>query len=392
MKQSLAVASALALSVFSAGAAWWVDVRDCDLGVGLPIAFCALWARPASDVPARRARRALRMAPLDGSAYRRLAQSAQAGGDAARATRLYRIALRRSPRELVARQWEFERAIASHRMADAAQAMDSLLTLDELSAPARLNTASRYLGDAVFSKTFAGALRVGRPWRSVLPAVLAETTHPVEVEALLARIADRGVSDAENALHARLLERLGRPQAARAQWRAALPPQSRGLDALLFDGGFEAPPGPPPYAWQFESQGGTAVGVDGSQAAEGVRSLAVVFDGRAADFTGVWQDLALRPGRYRLTLQATAHLSGARPIAWTLTCRLSGRPLARLELPSGHHAWQAYSVGFTVPPDCAAQQLRLSSIGRDLSERSVEGEVRFDALRIEDETTGASAR
>ncbi|WP_187770846.1 hypothetical protein, partial [Cognatilysobacter lacus] len=283
---------------------------------------------------------------------------------------------------IVAREWFFRRAIASGRMEEAAQQLDALLTLDEAGAPGRLKESVRHLGDPVFRATLARALRDGRPWRALLPAVLADTSGPSEVESLLASIANRGGSSSESALRARLLERLGRARQARAQWHASLTAPMKRFDDLVFDGGFEAPSGPPPYAWQFESQKGTAVGVDAARAFEGGRSLAVQFDGRTADFTGVWQDLALAPGVYRLTLASSATLSGARPIAWTVSCRPSERPLARLDVAAYGAGWKAFSVTFQVPGDCPAQQLRLTSIGPSQADRSVDGEIRFDAMRI----------
>lgn len=381
MKPPLLLACVL-LAVASGAAAWRVALWDCLAGMGLPVYRCA-WQPRARPGSFRHAQATLLRTPLDGGAYRQLGLFAEAEGKAAYAARLYRIAARRAPRDRVARYRLWEEAVAGNRMREAATHMDALLRLDAEHAPALLTNALPYLANHTFRKEWANQLTSDPDWRALLPAVLSQAKDAQSATALLEQIALSGPLRAEEAaIHAQLLERLGRALEARTRWRHALPVGLRRLDRVLFDGGFESSGGPAPYGWQFESPAGTAVGTDPLRAWEKRQSLAVVFDGRAVDFAGVSQDMVLAPGRYRLALHADVALRGSRPLAWEVRCRPSGVVLTRLELPASTGGWRAFAGSFIVPADCTMQRLQMVSYGRDLGERQVMGEMRFDAIEI----------
>ncbi len=57
------------------------------------------------------ARRQLQAAPVDGRGYRVLAQVAVARGQMPRALQLYKIAAKRSPRDVAARAWLAQHAL-----------------------------------------------------------------------------------------------------------------------------------------------------------------------------------------------------------------------------------------------------------------------------------------
>lgn len=370
------------LAVVSGAAAWRVALWDCLAGKELPINSCA-WKRTASLRSVTESQAAVLRTPLDGTAYRQLGVYADTDGKADDASRLYRIAVRRAPRDRVARRRLWEEAVKGNRMKAAAAHLDALLRLDANNAPALLASALPYLANPAFSGELAKQLAYDPDWRKLLPTVLSGADDVSIAAAFLDQIAHEGQLRAEeSAVQARLLERLGRPVEARAQWRRALPADLRPLDRVIFDGSFESSGGPPPYGWQLESPAGTVVGTDPLQAWEKRQSLALVFDGRAVDFSGISQDMTLPPGRYRLALHADVALRGRRPLAWVVRCRPSDLVLARLDLPPSTGGWRQFAAGFAVPPHCPMQRLRVEALGRDLRERQVVGQVRFDAVEI----------
>jgi len=111
----------------------------------------------------------------------------------------------------------------------------------------------------------------------------------------------------------------------------------------------------------------------------------VLFEGRVVEFSGVSQDLVLKPGLYRLNVLADLALGGSnRPFVWTIACRATNVRITRLELPARTHAWKSFTALFDVPPSCPTQRLELVHEGRNFSERLLSGRMAFDAIEIQE--------
>lgn len=323
--------------------------------------------------------------PLDGAPFLALGDAEADFGNPSAAEAFYRIAARREPRNALVRVKLVNFYTAGGDAASAAQHLDALLRISPDTGAPLLRRMLSSIDEEASRTALASRLATDPPWRDTVPAALATAASPAAAEAFLAALGELApMRPAEVALRATLLEQAGRASDARAFWRGALPPELRKLDGLVFDGGFEHGEGPEPYGWRLVSPIGAAVGRDTSLHARGDSALALLFDGRVVDFSGVSQDIVLKPGLYELHVLADVQLDAAdRPFAWSIACRGSNAQVARLPLPARTNGWQPFSTRFEVPPACPTQQLALVHEGRNLTERRLAGRMAFDALRIE---------
>lgn len=379
-----AAGSALLVMAIAACALATVDAGSGLLGRMRP-ALDPGGAAPGAGLPGRAAAlQKLRTHPIDGGAIRQLGDAAAAAGDVQVSQAYYQLAIRRAPRDVLARRQVIAHAVAEARYSDAATHMDALLRVDPQGGQALLLQYPGLLRREDFRAVLVARLAGDPPWRAGLVDILTALADPAAAQALLAQLAAVSAPRAdENALRATLLVKLARPLQARSIWAQGLPAEARRCVGLVFDGGFEYPHAAKPYGWQMQSEPGVAVGFDTAHAGEGRSSLLLLFDGRAADFSGIAQDVVLPTGSYRLTLQVQAELPPtARPFAWTVACHSAGEELARLVLPARTQGWQTVATDFVVPPQCTSQQLKLSRLARNLSERQVSGRLAVDSVAI----------
>ena len=345
-----------------------IQLARVDANLGAPYGpdriLRALDATPALvSTDATQARIALRTRPIDGAAYRVLAQAQDAAGHPDRATALYATAVARWPRERIARAMLADRAFAADDIDAGLHHVDALLRVAPTLRAAVLGTLMRNLGDQRIRQGLAARIAADPPWRdAVAPSLLDAATPTAQAEVLLAALAARTVlTPAELQARLALLDRLGQPTRARAIWLATLSHKDRQAAALVFDGGFERPGVVGGYAWQLAAPAGAALGYDTVDAYAGRSTLSIRFDGRAVQFAGVRQMLALAPGRYRLTMAVRNRVDTVRPFVWRLACAAGQPPvLGELAVPThGGGDWQRIEVGFEVPSTCRSQDLQL---------------------------------
>lgn len=372
----------VALGVAVTALAIIADRHDCRAGLGLPIHSCR-WPSLHDPVPLDPLGQ-LRWHPLDGTAYRRLADVRAAEGRSTSAAVLRAVAYRRAPRDPVLAESHMHQALVAGDWRAAAGALDRRLRLDPTASPEVLQ--------AWFELTDAGApgpasalgalLVADPPWRPWLLPLLESNAATVPV---LEAAVDAGAVLTPGELGALLvgLADAGNPAWARLRWRSWLSGEARAVDdGRVFDPSFSGVAAPLPFAWEIsDAPGAYAVMEDG---------LVVHFAGRPADYTGVSQQLALAPGRYSLSTRWSSGLKGAREVAWVLSCDSSGTELARIRLfpPPGPATGTASP--FAVPPNCPMQRLQLVAIARNLSMRALEGELRVERIAVEDATSIAS--
>jgi len=322
--------------------------------------------------------------PLDGGAFRALGDMWATSGDEAVAAGFYRTAARREPRDPRVRVKLINFYLARGDASAAVHDLDALLRISPDIGNPLLRRVLGSHNDATLRNALANRLALDPPWRELLPIALAATPDRASAEELLAVLSTRSpLRPSEVALRVSLLEQMDRPSDARNVWGYALSSELQPLNGLVFDGGFEFGEGPEPYGWQLRSPVGAAVGLDTSRPAQGNSSLALLFEGRVVDFSGVFQDIVLEPGLYRLDVLAeVALVESNRPFAWTVACRGTGRRIARLDLPARTHEWKSFTTLFEVPPSCPTQRLALVHEGRSFSERRLSGRMAFDAIEI----------
>jgi hypothetical protein len=382
----IARALLIALALSAAAAATWQVARVDAAAPDGNLAAAQTDAPPPGiaglgPVPAPGA--ILRDRPMAGSPFRLLGADADQRGDAVRAARFYAIAARRDPRDVAARRWLFEHALANGDLARAVDHLDAVLRIAPDSGQPLLERLLRRLPEPRVRQALVRRLLLDPPWRPMLPDLLAAHGEAASTEALLAALAVAPLRPPELALRVSGLEAMGQPGAARAAWSAGLDARARAVDGRIFDAGFELGEGPEPYGWRLPSSAEVLVGLDDTHAAQGRSSLALVLTGRSVQFPGVSQELTLAAGSYRLQMQADVALLGSgRPFAWTIACRDGQAEFGRVALPLRTDGWQTLAWEFVVPPGCPLQTLRLVHEGRNLAERLLTGRLAIDALAL----------
>lgn len=387
MAPRLALASALALAF----ACCALRLAQVDGGLGSPRGpdrlLARIDARPAATgADAGDARRILRDRPVDGRAFRALAMVATIPGER---DRLLEIAVRRAPRDRIARAALADRDFASGDIDGAMAQVDALLRVAPALQVPMLQRLLALSADARGVRAFLlQRLATDPPWRTALPRALsADGSDPARALALLDDLAAAApLHEDEARLRVSLLRQAGRVAEARRAWLDGLPARARDPQSRwLYDGGFEREPDADTgYGWRIAQVPGTAVGFDSDMPMEGARALAVDFAGRAINGFRVGQWLALAPGTYRLQAALDDGTDSERPFRWQLACVPSGGagPLLELESVPGRRGWQRLADDFVVPTGCPGQELWLEQAGRSLEERSFQGRLRLDAVAI----------
>jgi hypothetical protein len=321
--------------------------------------------------------------PIDGRAFRVLAQ---AGNNSA--SPFHEIAVRRAPRDRLARAALIDQSFARGDVDAGMEHLDALMRVAPEARAEMLQRVAMLLGYDEMQTALLARLELRPNWRAALaPALAAPETPAGPAAELLERLARKGPLQAGE-LDARiaLLNRLGHNAEARRVWLASLPASQREQsDQWVFDGGFERPDISGGYGWRIAPPPGLLIGYDDIDALEGRSALSLAFDGRAIPTLGMEQALALEPGHYRLEVATENTTRAVRPFVLKIACATDEAAPFVLELPApvATPQWQRALGEFDIPDSgCTGQVMRLSYLGRSLQERRVSGTLRIDALRL----------
>ena len=329
------------------------------------------WLEPTSGgqvIPAQTARAALAHRPIDGQGYRALAASDAAGSDT-HGDVLREIAVRRWPRDALARSALADAAFARGDVRAALTHVDAVLRVKPALADDLAPQLLSHLGDAALRGALVERLRLGPPWRGVLVSRLADDEVAArDADALLADLdAVAELSDTEVSIWARVLERAGKSREARELWLDRLPEDIRADAGHVFDGRFQHLDIKGPFAWESVPP----AGVDFVPPQFDTDGLRIEFGGRASKLASPRQRLALPAGRYRLIASSDNRAVTERLFEWRVTCQPEGRRLATLQL-AARGAGETV-VTFDVPADCPSQSLQLVHDVRYLGEQVTSG-------------------
>lgn len=379
---SLGQADALATRDFDAALAWRADQGN------------ALLARAQSRLAAgdiagaeTSARQALIANPLEGNAYRLLAETALAKGQPASALHRYELAAQRAPRDLLSHQW-----LATHflQVGDYPQVVthiDAVLRVEPELAPQVFPDLVRLAALPAVQPALANVLLAKPPWRpGFLIGLSQKTADASAIAALIERLRHAPGSLADDELAA-WLDRLIRDHqwgAAYLTWVAQLPKDKQAAIGNLFNGGFDWEPSNSGFGWRFGRVPGARIDRAETAGAGHSYALRVAFDDQRVPFSHVRQLLALAPGNYRLDGRARLDsLRTERGLVWTLACAESGHALASSDPFSGNSPWLPFHVDFTVPDgDCGGQWLQLRLPARIPAEQRIGGVAWFDDMAI----------
>lgn len=334
------------------------------------------------------ARRAATANPLDGRPYRILGAVAEQRGDTDRATQLYTLAVRHSPRDLPSLAWLMRHRLLEGRIDEGLTYLDAQLRVQPNLAGTLFPTLIAALdasgGQLPLAQTLAGNPR----WRAGFLNRLARDARSTDaVTAVFEQLAATpgGLTDAERRAYVERLIRDHRWQQARRAWAAGLPAQHRPADQLVFDGGFELPAGGYGFDWRIDPIAGATIERLAGPGITGNRALYIEFQDRRVRFAHVRQLLTLAPGHYRLAARYRLDgLRNERGLNWTLQC--AENPSARLGSSrrlTGSSPWSTLELDFDVPAEnCGAQWLRLELAARIPAETQIGGRAWFDDITI----------
>jgi tetratricopeptide (TPR) repeat protein len=333
------------------------------------------------------ARQALIADPMDGLAYRLLAEIAVSRKQSAEALRRYELAAQRAPRDFPSRRW-----LATHYL----QAGDYPRVVEQIDAVLRVEPelSRQVFPDLIRLATvpamqppLASALQRRPSWRADFLAQLCQRAYDVhKVAPLMERLrhSPGSLTDAELSAW---LDRLIHDRqwgAAYLTWVAQLPKDKQRTIGNVFDGGFDWFPSDSGFGWRFGRVAGAHIDRAETDGASNGYALRVAFGDQRVPFSHVREMLALTPGHYRL--DGRARLDSLRTdlgLVWELVCAESGKQLASTAPFIGNSPWRPFSVEFTVPvEDCGGQWLQLRLPARIPAEQRIGGVAWFDDLKI----------
>lgn len=332
-----------------------------------------------------RAHAALRDRPVDGTAFRMLGIAAARRGASERAQELYRIAVRRDPRDWQAHAFLMDEAFRRGAAGEGIEHLDAILRVEPGLGEALLQALAPDLDDVSLRTALVDSLAADPPWTGRMMSILmAPSTDPaIAAEVIEDLSTRRPLAPLERSALIDTLARSDHPAAARATWLHGIDARERALADNVFDGDFEeTEPVIGEFAWSWDGGPGVELSLEQGHAASGQQSLRIDFSGRAVKLRAPSQRLALAPGPYNLSAAFNDGTNASRPFILLVTCT-PGAELARVELSGGAQGeWARIDHSFEVPLDCKQQRLSLIFRSRSVADTQIAGVLRLDDIAI----------
>lgn len=324
--------------------------------------------RAEPEASSRVARRALFVSPLDPAALRAEGMAALALDRREQGARLMSLGALLGWRDGLIQVWLLEQALAAGANDFAIQRIDALMRQDKFGEEL-LPILPSLLRDEPARAALAEQLSFQPHWRvPFFNQVARDTTWSLpQLLDLTSRLAQarKPATPAETALIRAALANQGRYADVRRVWRAI------GQSALIGDGTFDAQPGAlprwaGPYAWYAPALAGVRVDAAQAEITRKGHALAITSDGLAQG-VALSQIVALTPGRYALTLAASAEDANAlRQVSVALGCRFDENdprtfPITvPLSWSANADGWQRAAGRFDIPANCPGQVIAVS--------------------------------
>lgn len=334
---------------------------------------------------AARARRVLARQPLDGRAYRQLAEVADAAGDQARAFALYSIAIEHSPRDRLSRAWLADHAHArgDHRVA--LRHVDVLMRIDaELRQPV-FGRLALLATDHRFRSALVTLLRADPPWRAQFLAwwhAEPESTPKAALEDIHRALRASGtpLGGVVRASRVASLLEEQRWYEAYLTWAGGIDPSDWNALGPIVNDGFERLLGGA-FDWRFGQGTGhrTGIGIDNN----GTRALRLELLGHDVALGKTGQLMLLAPGRHVVSLRVRSEgLRTERGLVIAVTCASAPSKLTGKSPPLRESRdWRTVAFPVSVPDDCPAQWLGVD-FGSPALERHAAGVVWLDDFSV----------
>jgi len=310
-----------------------------------------------------RIRDELARAPMTVGAFRDLAEVAELSSGAGDANALMTMSDRLSHRDDQTERWLFFHRLAAADYPEAMLQADLLARrnhdIDEWALflpqviPALRQPAAR--------QALVGRLALRPPWRQSLMSDLAsDAPEPTVVEDvfLQLRALNSGPDPDEISPLANRLLREGRFSEARAVWERLVGAKPSGAN-LIYDGNFEGWPGPPPFNWRLQSQGG--VYADPTTVSDGgSRALRTEAPGNDSNLLAEQQVVA-PAGHYRFSGRVRVErLADGGAFQWSVWCSSTNTQLAKASFNSVGPL-RPFQVELIAPDNCGTLAVRLKS-------------------------------
>ena len=332
-------------------------------------------------VKARRARLVLAQRPLDGRAYRQLAEAEKASGRPQTAARLLRVALRDTPRDRLAQAWMIDQAVARGHSSEAMARLILLVDMDATLWQVLFPYLRSVSADEAAWKLLVARMSTAPSWRGQLLAEW-ERDAPKGFDTLMLALEARRarLTAAERELWVQHLVRIQRWDAAYLAWTAGLRLDRRPGAVGLSNGGFERMPAGF-FDWHVALGGGNRMDLLETAGASGERAMRLQFT--AEPGAGSEQVLVLLPGDYAFVARARMEdRLDERGLVWSVRC-VDGQRLLGVG-PTLHRAsqWYSYTFRFHVPSNCPAQRVAVEDrFGGTMAARPA-GVAWFDDVAI----------
>lgn len=338
--------------------------RALQWSAGEPDALWALAERRFAEGDragaARSARALLALEPLQGRAFRMLAQITADDGRSDEALALYQIAAKRAPRDRRAVLGLAQKLLDRDDMAQALRWIDFYLRTSSDAGRAKgqvLAWLTAMAQDGRFAGALADRLRQDPPWRGQMVNLLARS--PAAGNRVLGELSDDGALRPEEFdTWINGLITVGAWDEADSRWRARF----GAAVGQVHNGDFAHDPRGAGFDWRISNSMDFPVDFE-SVAGTGGRALVLRFYDQRARGSLLEHALKLTPGDHALRLRLRARALRAEVgLVWQIFCAGNSKPLATGAPISGSLDWTWREMAFTVPAEgCTGQWLRLSS-------------------------------
>lgn len=325
------------------------------------------------------ARRLLAVEPLEGRGFRILAEAAMRQGRCASGIALYKIAARRSPRDMRTLAWLTEYLLVAGHYAAALELIDRILRLSPKQHDTVLPILVRLASDPAFAQELVRLLKRRPQWREAFLSKLrsdpaARTTTTVMSMLQEASALTRDESEA----WLKLLMDQGRWDEAYGLWVQSVITAAEPLSPV-YNGRLERSVTGRGFDWSLRRTPGVTVRLGAAPGAQG-RAAHLAFAGRPVARVNMEQPLLLAPGAYDFSARVRAQaLRSEQGLAWTLTCNGRASPFAVSEPLKNSFSWRIVSMPVEVPATgCNGQWLRLETAGAVAVPDPISGDLWFD--------------
>ncbi len=310
-------------------------------------------------------------------------------GDALRALS---VAKHLAPNDPLVMRAEFRLAEAVGNRTRAMDRAAKLLDISPLDASEALQKLANLTEDPAWPSFAEARMRDGWPAADRLLRYMCERNIDLNRLLLFAHQIARNRAVATAALHC-VEHKLVNAGAVEAAYHLRLVggPRSDKRMSFVFNGEFDHDPIGSPFDWVLTQGGEYRAGFDvtirrGTESGRPGGKLYVRFNGRPVKAPVVQQNLALIPGKYRLTTSATESGLGANEApSWFVRCTGGNAPALDLQWTEQFDTkqWVRRTAVFEIAKECAGQRLSLEVSSRLKALEGMRGSVLIDAVSIE---------